>query len=69
MATHKALVLHKWGDVPVLQDTLKPVPKPGQLLVRVDATTINPSDRLRLSGGYIGYEEILSQMTVLDFPS
>ncbi len=29
MATHKALVLHKYGDIPVLQDTLRPVPNPG----------------------------------------
>jgi NADPH:quinone reductase-like Zn-dependent oxidoreductase len=52
MATHKALVLHKYGDLPVLQDTLKPVPQPGLLLVKVDGTTINPSDRLRIQGVY-----------------
>jgi len=28
------------------------VPQPGQLLVKVDASTINPSDRLRILGAY-----------------
>ena len=52
MTTHKALVLHKYGDLPILQDILKPVPQPGQLLVKVEASTINPSDRLRIQGLY-----------------
>ena len=28
------------------------MPQPGQLLVKVDASTINPSDRLRIQGVY-----------------
>jgi NADPH:quinone reductase-like Zn-dependent oxidoreductase len=38
--------------VPVLQEFAKPVPKEGQLLIKVDASTINPSDRLRIGGHY-----------------
>lgn len=52
MTTHKALVLHEYGKIPVLQDFEKPVPKEGQLLVKVQASTINPSDRLRIGGHY-----------------
>ena len=52
MATHKALVLHKYGDVPVFEDVPKPSPQPGQLLIKVEGTTINPSDRLRIQGLY-----------------
>lgn len=52
MATHKSLVLHEYGKHPILQDSEKPVPKPGQLLIKVEGSTINPSDRLRLAGHY-----------------
>jgi NADPH:quinone reductase-like Zn-dependent oxidoreductase len=52
MATHKALVLHEYGKVPTLQNFEKPVTKEGQLLVKVDASTINPSDRMRVGGHY-----------------
>lgn len=52
MATHKSLVLHEYGKVPIFQDFQKPVPKEGQLLIKVDASTINPSDRLRIGGHY-----------------
>ena len=52
MATHKALVLHEYGKNPVLQDFPKPVPKEGQFLIKVEGTTINPSDRLRIGGTY-----------------
>ncbi len=52
MATHKSLVLHEYTKLPVLQDFAKPVAQPGQLLVKVDASTVNPSDRLRLQGAY-----------------
>jgi NADPH:quinone reductase len=36
----------------VLEDVPKPEPKEGQLLIRVEGTTINPSDRMRLTGSY-----------------
>jgi len=52
MATHKALVLHEYGQKPKLEETAKPEPKEGQLLIKVQATTINPSDRLRMDGVY-----------------
>lgn len=50
--THRALVLHEFGKTPLLEEVPKPAPGPGQLLVKVDASTINPSDRLRLAGVY-----------------
>lgn len=35
-----------------MEEVPKPVPTPGQLLIKVDASTINPSDRLRIGGHY-----------------
>ena len=35
-----------------MQDFPKPTPNDGQLLIKVQASTVNPSDRGRLSGGY-----------------
>ncbi len=55
MATHKALVLHKYGDIPVFQDHPKPTIKDGQLLVKLEGTTINPSDRLSIAGAYFPF--------------
>lgn len=52
MATHKALVLHEYGKLPQLQDFPKPVPSEGQLLIKVEGSTINPSDRMRIGGTY-----------------
>jgi NADPH:quinone reductase len=37
----------------VLEDVPKPEPKEGQLLIRVEASTVNPSDRGRLTGHYM----------------
>jgi NADPH2:quinone reductase len=52
MTTHQSLVLHEYGKLPQLQDFPKPVPKEGQILIKVEGTTINPSDRLRIEGSY-----------------
>lgn len=52
MATHKSLVLHEYGKLPQLQDFPKPVPSEGQLLIKVEGSTINPSDRMRVGGTY-----------------
>ena len=52
MATHKALVLHEWGKNPVYQDFPKPEPKDGQFLIKVEGSTVNPSDKARLGGAY-----------------
>lgn len=51
--THKALVIHEFGKTPTLEEVPRPVPEPGQLLIKVDASTINPSDRLRIDGVYM----------------
>lgn len=50
--THKALVLHEYGQNPILEETAKPVPKDGQLLIKVQGSTVNPSDRISLTGSY-----------------
>ena len=52
MATHKALVAHEYGKTPVYEDTPKPQAQPGQLLIKVEGSTVNPSDRLRCAGVY-----------------
>ena len=52
MATHKSLVLHEYGKMPVYQDFAKPTPQEGQLLIKVEGSTVNPSDRLRVEGSY-----------------
>ncbi|CAM6001423.1 unnamed protein product [Sphagnum balticum] len=52
MATHKALVLREFGKEVVYEEFPKPVPAPGQFLIKVDASTVNPSDRYRLTGHY-----------------
>jgi len=53
MATQKALVLHQFNTKPVFQDYPKPVTKPGQLLIKIEASTINPSDRVSMTGAYL----------------
>lgn len=50
--TQRALVIEQYGTVPTIKEWPIPKPKEGQLLVKVDASTVNPSDRGRLSGGY-----------------
>lgn len=40
----KAYPLHAFGADPVMEDVARPEPGPGQLLVRVRATSINPYD-------------------------
>jgi len=47
------LVLHEYGKNLILQDFPKPVPQPGQLLIKVEASTINPSDRVSITGQYM----------------
>lgn len=49
---HQALVIDQYGTDPVLKAIPKPKPEKGQLLIEVDASTINPSDLIFLSGGY-----------------
>ena len=50
--TQRSLVLHEYGKLPVVEEVSIPVLKAGQLLVEVQASTINPSDRLRIQGVY-----------------
>jgi NADPH:quinone reductase-like Zn-dependent oxidoreductase len=48
----KAIVVHEYGDPEVLkfEDYPDPVPGPGQVLVRVAATSVNPIDYRRRAG-------------------
>jgi NADPH:quinone reductase-like Zn-dependent oxidoreductase len=51
----KAIVCEKWGDpedVLQVRDVPEPVPGPGQVLVRMLASPINPSDLLMVRGEY-----------------
>jgi NADPH:quinone reductase-like Zn-dependent oxidoreductase len=44
--------INKYGEGPVYTTKIKPVPKEGELLVKVEAATINPSDKARLTDDY-----------------
>jgi NADPH:quinone reductase-like Zn-dependent oxidoreductase len=48
----KAIVIHKYGGPEELkfEDYADPVPGPGEVLVRIVATSINPFDLMRRSG-------------------
>src|SRR6516164_4953153 len=51
----KAIVCEKWGDpeeVLHVRDVPEPVPDPGQVLVRMLASPVNPSDLLMVRGEY-----------------
>src|SRR5256885_14704142 len=51
----KAIVCEKWGDpeeVLHVRDVPEPVPGPGQVLVRMLASPVNPSDLLMVRGEY-----------------
>jgi NADPH:quinone reductase-like Zn-dependent oxidoreductase len=63
MSTVKAVRIHTYGDPSVLvyEDAPKPVPGPGEVLVKVKATAINPIDWKIRSGHY-------KQMRPLSFP-
>ncbi|MEJ6389766.1 alcohol dehydrogenase catalytic domain-containing protein [Gymnodinialimonas ulvae] len=50
--TMRALVLHEAGGGLRLEDVACPVPTPGEVLVRVAASPINPSDLAMLEGEY-----------------
>ena len=50
----KAIVVHQYGGPEVLkfEDYPDPVPGPGQVLVQVAATSVNPVDYKIRAGGY-----------------
>ena len=50
--TQKALVVKEFGKPPVYEDVPIPTLKEGELLVKLHASTINPSDRLNSRGYY-----------------
>src|SRR6266566_1453075 len=54
MATMKAAVLHQYGGPEVLryEDIERPKPGPGQVLVRVQAASVNPID-WKVRQGYL----------------
>lgn len=49
--TQKALIINKFGDKPLLKEDF-PIPsiKDGELLIKVEASTINPADKLFIAG-------------------
>jgi NADPH2:quinone reductase len=50
--TQKALVVQALGSVPVFADFEIPQPAANEVLIKVAASTINPSDRFRVRGAY-----------------
>ncbi len=50
--TMKAIVLEEYGKPAVVKEVPIPVPKSGQVLIRVEAAPINPSDTSNLKGNY-----------------
>ena len=51
--TQKAVIINDYGKKPEFkQDYPKPMLKEGELLIKVEASTINPADRFFLQGLY-----------------
>jgi NADPH:quinone reductase and related Zn-dependent oxidoreductases len=48
----KALQYTAYGHSPVVNDIPKPVPGPGEVLVRVAGAALNPLD-VKIGGGYV----------------
>jgi|JI6StandDraft_1071083.scaffolds.fasta_scaffold24285_2 NADPH2:quinone reductase len=48
----RAVQLEKFGGAPIYTTVPKPVPKEGELLIKVEASTINPSDHIFIQGQY-----------------
>jgi NADPH:quinone reductase-like Zn-dependent oxidoreductase len=46
----KGLVVLEYAKPPVYQDFPVPQPKEGELLIKVEASTINPSDKSYIGG-------------------
>lgn len=57
----KALRIHEYGDAIQLEETQQPIPGPGQVIVRNQATSFNPIDPARASG-------VMRQIFPLQFP-
>ena len=57
MASMKAVSLERYGNVDVLQygDTLRPTPGAGEVLIRAQATSVNPFDCAVRAGYVTGY--------------
>lgn len=53
---HQALIVEEYGKDLKLKTVPRPKPEAGELLIKVDASTINPSDIIFLSGGYFRRE-------------
>ena len=46
----KSIILEEFGKKPIFKEVPIPEPKEGEFLVKVEASTINPSDRLFMDG-------------------
>jgi D-arabinose 1-dehydrogenase-like Zn-dependent alcohol dehydrogenase len=66
----KAIVIKEFKQIPVFEETIIYEPKAGEVKIKVIASTINPSDRIRANGdgwvvnppfvgGFEGYGEIV----------
>lgn len=47
-----SLIVEKYGELPYYSKRPMPVPKKGELLVKVEASTINPVDNLIIEGSH-----------------
>lgn len=47
-----AVWLEQYGEAPMYGKQPKPVPQEGEVLIKVEASTINPSDNLFIRGQY-----------------
>ena len=48
----RAVVIEEFGKPPVCKMMPIPVPKSGEVLVKMHASPINPSDLISMKGGY-----------------
>jgi len=55
--TMRAMVLEQFGSVPVLRTVPRPVAGPGEVLVRVAASGVNPLD-LKIAAGAAGHAQV-----------
>jgi NADPH:quinone reductase len=57
----KAVVLEEFGSVPVLRSVERPAPAPGEVVVRVEASGVNPLD-LKIAAGTAAHARVKPPM-------